>query len=105
MHHHLIIGPFLTIIDLMFVHTKGASKNSNFFVTGFCSSATAPGVALGLRSRLDSTDYIHVIVPPASLQSCKIGIRPPWTAEVSKMQDAIFDQYILVHKSKELDAS
>ena len=33
-------------------------------------SALAPCVALGLRSRLGSTDYIHVIVPPASMQSC-----------------------------------
>jgi len=43
-------------------------------MTGFCSSALTPCVTLGLRSRLDFTDYIHVIVPSATMQSCKTSI-------------------------------
>jgi hypothetical protein len=34
---------------------------------GVRSSVTAPGVTLGLRSRLASTDYFLVIVPPTSM--------------------------------------
>ena len=45
---------------------SGACQN---LVKTITYSALTSCVALGLCSRLDSTDYFHVIVPPASMQS------------------------------------
>ena len=62
-------------------------------------SAWVPDAALGLCSRLDSTGYIHVPVPPPSMEASgfsgtralsDLHGRPPGTAEVRKTPGAVF---------------
>jgi len=58
-------------------------------------SALASCVALGLRSRLDSTDYIHVIVPRPLFQT-RLYLLRPWSRPASMQSSAYLTIFVSI---------